>query len=109
MPDTGTRRKQAFYQGMPPTGQFSRTDTRDLGKSKRVKPATLTFTAPNAILAAVGAQFAPFVVGDRIEILGTNSNNGTHQILSCDANQNMTVSRGAKTEGPIANCSIGQE
>lgn len=105
----GTRTKQNTSQLLPPTGQTNNRLSRDVGMSKRVTPANTTFVdGGTEQIQGANGDFAPFVVGDRIIVTGSNLNNGEHQVTAIDAVNHafLTVLQGCKAEGPIAGVQV---
>lgn len=100
MAELGTRLKQSFQYGHPPSQRLDRGLTQDLGMTKRVVVAT-TFTAVDGRATAASATFANFAVGDRLRINDTASNNGEFQVVATDADTYIQLDLPVKDEGPV--------
>lgn len=96
--DLGTRQRQTTLTKHPPGGSMTRTDYRDQGLTKTAT-ASMTFTSTQ--ITAAANTFANFAVGDRIDVQGTNLNNGYFAVLATDSSTYLTTDPAPKSEGPI--------
>lgn len=104
MPALGTRTRQNFQYGHPPSEQNDRGFSPDLGMTKRVV-ASITFTASNGRATGASSTFTNFAGGDRVRINDTASNNGVFQVTATDADTYIALDLPVKEEGAIT-CEI---
>ena len=99
----GTRTSSRRPNGVPATRTLSRDFQRaDPGSTNQVS-ASLTFTAATARITGANGTFAGFAVGDRFQVEGTVTNDGTFQVAGVDAVNRayVTVAPAPKEQGAV--------
>jgi hypothetical protein len=102
MINSGTRTRNNLLTIAPPQGSITRTLSNDLGLSKQSGAAPFTFGSGR--VTGANGSFPGFVVGDVIQVEGTNLNNGFFTVTGIDTVNRafLTLSPPPKTEAGTA-------
>lgn len=108
MPDAqGTRTRNNFQRERIDQGGETRSQTRDVGMSKRVV-TTATFSASGKTVTGSNGDFTAFIVNDPLHIDDTNLNNGFFVVTGIDATNHafLTLDPPPKDESSVAGTEI---